>query len=292
MGKQKTIIIAIALVATVIAIAVAFTLLNAPRPEDDASEVSNVAQSDDNDAYNEGASALDSAGRSASTTIETVNNNTSTSANAIKENTNNQTKDYSYLLNEDGVYIPDQGTPDADSHAREQYLDSINTDKIKRAAIDIVTRLRNFDSDKFKNAWVAQFNSIMDPELTSQNRDKNILYQETRNDWISACSSYSEYKNKTRSVDFNSIFVDRSGTMMYPVVILSVVEESNADYPMPGSEHWKPTNLVKASYLVYFTPDARSIFNVKAIEKEILEKNIYDYPFNEDDWYGEGNYYD
>lgn len=290
MEKKRIIIIVIALVATVIACCVAFTLLTAHEPNNEASEVSAVEQSDDDGAYDENSSALDSAGRSTSSVTETVENNTQSSTS--NGDANNKPNDYSYLLNDDGVYVPNQSGADSDAYARERYLEGINKDKLKSAAVDVVTKLRNFDSSKFKNNWISQFNSIMDAEWASQNRDKNILYQETRGDWVNACATYSEYQNKTRSVDVNSIFADSAGTSMYPVVIVHVVEESNADYPLAGSEHWKPINLVKASYLVYFTPDARSIFNVKVTEKEVLEKNIYNYPFNEDDWYGEGNYYD
>lgn len=87
------------------------------------------------------------------------------------------------------------------------------------------------------------------------------------------------------------MYMEPNGTEEIPVVALNVVEESNADYPLRKSEHWKPINVVSSTYLVYFTQDGGLIYSVKSVDKQIIEKNIYNYPYDEESARGEGTYY-
>lgn len=280
MSKTKRIVI-IAIAAVLLAIVSAgatymICLSSAPAPQEPANEnapVENTVPDEGNTSNTEGGGA--------STTVED-----------ITEETIPEPVDHSSELNAEGVYIPDQSGTNPEITARNMKLEQMDQEAMKNMAVDIVFRLRNFTAEELQNNWTGRFSAMMDSGMASQDRDNNILYKETQPAWAEACGSYSEYKNKTRSIDVTSIYMDQQGSQQVPVVTLTVVEDSCADYPMNGSDHWKPINVVSSTYFVYFTPDGSFVYNVKSIDKTILEKNVNAYPFDENAMYeGEGAYY-
>lgn len=279
--KRRTIIaLVLLIIAAIISAATLFFLFSQNNIEDtimrDSSDEEQITNSDSNDS-----TSYNATGKYSSTT-EDISNENPSSANGLSNSSSEEVKN-----------IPIESHPSAESVRMNDKLMKMDVESMKQRAYDIVFKLRNFDTQELSNstAWVGKFSSSIDSGKASQNSDKNILYQESLPRWASTSSTYSEYKNKTRSIDYINMYMEPNGTEEIPVVALNVVEESNADYPLRKSEHWKPINVVSSTYLVYFTQDGGLIYSVKSVDKQIIEKNIYNYPYDEESARGEGTYY-
>lgn len=275
---MKKIIIAIAVVIIVILIGTGVFMFSniQSNPASETNENVNIVEPAEN------SNSLDNASGKYSSTTDNLPSDENTGASQNQEG------------DESVEYRPVESIPSTESVFLNDKLKGMNTEDMQRRAHDMIFTLRNFDPATLSDAssWVSRFSSQVDIAKAGTEPNKNILYQEDSVKWAQAASSYPEYQNRTRSIDFINMYMEPVGTQNIPVASFKVVEESNADYPMAGSDHWKPVNVVSSTYLVYFTSDGGFIYSVKSVDKNIIEKNIYNHPFDESTMFeGESSYY-
>lgn len=168
--------------------------------------------------------------------------------------------------------------------ARSEKLKSLDKDAIAAKAVDVVSKLRNFNNHDYESVtgWQSRFAENADLSRAADYEEKNILYQETLPKWIEACATYPEYWAATDDIRVLNVYMDTVDASDVPCVGIVTVEQENEDYPYALSEHWKPIDRVQKTYIVYLTEDGSRVYNVKMMDRKVLEKNIYHHWYDSD----------